>query len=103
RIWLRHQFRKIRSLSTEQDRRKALETIVHWTDPGPGGFYDDLGNPARQPHLVRQPGFAEDPGSMISPRIDSEEDLVFDEPEETAGVPRRLSWMDHAESLYDAP
>ena len=30
-------------------------------DPGPGGFYDDLGNPSCQPHLVRGPGFDADP------------------------------------------
>ena len=36
-------------------------------------------------------------------RVDFEENLVFDEPEETAGVPRRMSWVDHAETLYDAP
>jgi hypothetical protein len=40
---------------------------------------------------------------MLSPRADFEEDLVYDEPEETAGVPRRMSWIDHAETLYDTP
>jgi hypothetical protein len=33
--------------------RTPIDTILNWTDPGPGGFYDDLGDPARQPHLVR--------------------------------------------------
>ena len=80
-----------------------------WTDggckpnPGPGGFYDDVGNVARQPHLVVGPGFAEDPGSFESARVDTEEDLVVDEPDEKPDGARRLSWMDHAESLYDAP
>jgi len=103
RAWLRFQFKKIRGLATDDERKKAIQQIVHWTDPRPGGFYDDLGNPARQPHFVRGTGFENDPGSMVSPRVDSEEDLVFDEPGETAGVPRRISWMDHVESLYDSP
>jgi hypothetical protein len=32
-----------------------------------------------------------------------EEDLVVDEPDEKLGVARRVSWIDHAETLYDAP
>ena len=103
RAWLRHRFAKIRKLRSEEARREALDRILNWTNPGPGGFYDDLGNPAKQPHLVRGPGFRDDPAAVVSPRADSEEDLVFDEPTEAAGVPRRMSWMDHAESLYDAP
>ena len=45
----------------------AIREIVNWTNPGPGGFYDDLGNSARQPHLVRGPGLAKDPGLYESP------------------------------------
>ena len=32
---------------------RGLDEILHWSDPGPGGFYDELGNPRCQPHLVR--------------------------------------------------
>jgi hypothetical protein len=103
RRWLRERFATIRKLSSEQERLKALEEIVQWPNPGPGGFYDDLGNPARQPHLVQGLSFAEDPGRLQSPRAGFEEDLVVDEPDEAAGLARRISWMDHAESLYDAP
>ncbi len=103
RLWLKDEFARIRRLTPEAERLKALDEIVQWTNPGPGGFYDDLGNPARQPHLVRGPGFQEDPGAFQSPRAGFEEDLVVDEPDEKPGVCRRLSWVDHAESLYDAP
>jgi hypothetical protein len=103
RAWLRERFAKIRKLRSETERLKALDEILNWTDPGPGGFYDDLGNVARQPHLVRGLGFHEDPGAMQSPRVGFEEDLVVDEPDERPEGARRLSWMDHAETLYDAP
>ena len=33
---------------------------------GPGGFYDDLGDPKRQPHLVRGEGFDTDPAFYVS-------------------------------------
>jgi hypothetical protein len=103
RVWLEERFNSIRQLHSEPDRLKAINEILHWTDPGPGGFYDDLGNPARQPHLVRVLDFKDDPGSLQSPRSDFEEDLVADEPDERTEGARRVSWMDHAETLYDAP
>ena len=40
-----------------------------WTDPGPGGFYDDLGNPAQQPHLVRGPAVR---GRPAAPQVDDD-------------------------------
>ena len=103
RPWLKDRFARIRALPNETERLGAIAGIVNWADPGPGGFYDDLGNIARQPHLVREPGFERDPACVLSPRVDFEEDLVVDEPEDSLGVPRRRSWIDHAESLYDAP
>lgn len=103
RHWLKEQFAGIRSLAAEAERLKAIHEIVHWTDAGPGGFYDDLGAPGRQPHLMRGGPFEADPGAMESPRADFEEDLVVDEPDERSGRARRISWMDHAESLYDTP
>ncbi len=103
RVWLLDQFAHIRKLGQETNRLAELSRVVHWTDPGPGGFYDDLGNPGRQPHLVKGPGFSGDPGSFVAPRSDWEEDIVLDDDQETPPGPRRISWIDHAESLYDAP
>ena len=99
RDWLRERFANIRRLGSEKERREALQRILNWTNAGPGGFYDDLGNPARQPHLVRGPGFRDDPAAVDSPRADFQED----EPGEATGGPRRMSWNDHEESLYGAP
>jgi hypothetical protein len=99
REWLRDRFAAIRQMSSEEARRAALQRILNWTNAGPGGCYDDLGNPALEPHLVRGPGFRDDPAAVVSPRADFEED----EDMGTARVARRLSWIDHAESLYDAP
>ena len=103
RLWLEERFARIRKMPSEPERLKALEETLQWTNPGPGGFYDDLGNAGCQPHLERGAGFAEDPGCYQSCRVDFEEDLVVDSPDEDAGTARRLSWMGHAEALYDTP
>jgi hypothetical protein len=103
RQWLEEQFACIRKIPSARERLKAIEDILQWTNPGPGGFYDDLGNIACQPHLVRGLGFNRDPGCFESLRTDFKEALVVEEPAEEPGVARRMSWMDHAEALYDAP
>ncbi len=81
RLWLAAQFQRIRALPDEAARLAAIDRLTSWTDPGPGGFYDDLGDPAHQPHLVPGAGSV---GFGYKPDW-------------------RLSWMTHAESLYDAP
>lgn len=102
RRWLQAQFARIRHLPSESERLRAVTEILGWTDPGPGGFYDDLGNVARQPRLVRGRSFAEDPGSFHSARVDFAEGPTGETPHHDAGA-WRMSWMDHAEALYDAP
>ncbi len=103
RRWLREQFESARRNPTEAERLKAIDRIVNWTNPGPGGFYDDLGNVARQPHLVRGLPFEQDPASLVSSKVGFEEGDVVDEPDEKPEAAMRRSWLDHAESLVDQP
>jgi hypothetical protein len=66
RMYLKQRFAEIREMENESERHAAIDEIVNWTNPGPGGFYDDLGNLARQPHLVRGPGYPSDPAHLES-------------------------------------
>lgn len=92
RGWLLARFAETTALTSEAERLAAIERIVNWTDPGVGGFYDDLGNPSQQPHLVRGLSFDEDPQRFKSPLTGF-----------GYAPDWRLSWMTHAESLWDAP
>lgn len=103
RRWLMEQFEGVRRLKSEAERLQAIERIVNWTNPGPGGFYDDTGNIARQPHVVRGLPFSEDPASLRSSKVGFEEGDVVDEPDEKPEAAMRMSWLDHAESLVDQP
>lgn len=92
RPWLKERFALLRQLSVEDERLRGIDEIVNWTNPGPGGFYDDLGKLNQQPHLVVGPGFAKDPAFLQSSHTGF------------AGFgPMRAAWKDHAESLVDAP
>lgn len=44
RVWLDDRFAEIRKLPDEAARLREIASIVNWADPGPSGFYDDLGN-----------------------------------------------------------
>jgi len=103
RVWLTNQFAQIRKLEGESNRLNAIAAIVNWTDPGPGGFYDDLGNTARQPHLLTGLGFQQDPASFDSPRVNFADEPLIPEPGGSFASARRTSWWDHEEALYDAP
>ena len=103
RVWLKAQFERIRKLGGESERLAAINRIAHWTDPGPGGFYDDLGNSALQPHLVTGAGFGIDPASFSCPRVNFADEPLTTQPGGVAASTRRNSWWDHAEALYDAP
>jgi hypothetical protein len=67
--WLRARFAEIRGLADESQRLAQLEEILNWSNPGPGGFYDDLGNPSAQPHLVQTASYADDPDFLTTPHV----------------------------------
>jgi hypothetical protein len=90
--WLRARFAAIKALPDETARLEAIDRVARWTDPGPGGFYDDLGNASLQPHLVRGRTYAQDPGGLESPFMGF-----------NFAPGWRLSWMQHAETYWDTP
>ena len=93
RHWLKGQFAKIRTQEKEDERQKSLQALLTRTDPGAGGFYDDLGDPNRQPHLVPNAlPFTEDPDFRRS---------VFTSFDYKANRPRE--WWTNVLSMYDAP
>ncbi len=84
RVWLEARFKEIRGLSFESSRLEKINEIVNWTNPGPGGFYDDLGSAGAEPHLV-----AADTLTGFGGR--------------TPKDGWRVSWFTDAETLFDKP
>jgi hypothetical protein len=92
RIWLERQFAEIRALKSDAERTRALAALVDRTNPGPGGFYDALGDPGQRPHLVQEPSFKNDPFLVRTPFNGFA--LRQDWP---------TFWRRYAYTLYDAP
>jgi hypothetical protein len=103
RPWLKEQFARLRGLPSEAVRLRGIEAILQWSNPGPGGYYDDLGSLGNQPHVARGAGWDQDPAFLESSLVGFEEGDVVDEPDEKPESALRYSWINHAESLNDSP
>ena len=68
--WLRKRFAEITALPNEADRLRQIDGIVNWSNPGVGGFYDDLGRSGSQSHLVSGSSYADDPAFLLAPFSD---------------------------------
>jgi hypothetical protein len=89
REWLKGRFAALRAEADEKVRLAGIGAILDWTNPGPGGFYDDLGRVTAQPHLVSGRSYAEDPEFFESPLMDF-----------GCGPGDRQSWCDQADGLW---
>lgn len=61
RWWLEDQIKEIEKLDSEAVRVLALEELARWENPGAGSYYDDIGNVAKSPHVIRSVSLNTDP------------------------------------------
>src|SRR5258708_34481929 len=88
RWWVTDEFTAIRKMPSEPAKVARLEVLAHWEHPGPGSYYDDIGDMAKSPHLVRGPELNTDP--LIPVRGTGFPGFVWDQ----GGYSRlRLSWQ----------
>lgn len=96
--WLRKELAAIRALPADEPARLArIHEILNRTDPGPGGFYDALGDPGNRPHLIRAKEWTDDPAFYAAPLTG------FGFRGAGADPSRPRAWWTHAETLYDTP
>ncbi len=53
RWWLEDEFKKVRALASEGEKLQRLHVIAMWENPGPGSYYDNVGNASKSPHVLR--------------------------------------------------
>jgi hypothetical protein len=90
--WLERRLDAVVPLSTEEARLKAIDAVLNWTNPGPGGFHDDLGDPLNRPHLAPGTSFDQDPAFLKGVLTGFDQHPAW-----------RRSWCRHAGALYDRP
>jgi hypothetical protein len=95
RLWHETQFEKMLGEKDPKAQLAMADTVVNWENPGPGGFYDDLGRVGHEPHVIRWLPYGQDPGFVQSP-LDAFFRSMNNETKEVA--PLRYSWIDYVEA-----
>ncbi|MFL6450369.1 MAG: hypothetical protein ACJ746_22215 [Bryobacteraceae bacterium] len=94
--WLRVQIAAIRKLGSANEQVAAIRQLLARKDPGPGGFYDEPGNPSNRPRVLLGAGYKEDPEFRASVLTG------FSYPDRL-GSSAPIAWKRWGESLFDAP
>ncbi|MHC4574530.1 MAG: hypothetical protein ACYS76_10430 [Planctomycetota bacterium] len=95
--WLSSQFRKIRKMPSEAERLKAIDKVVNRTNPGPGGFYDNMGSPSSMKRILNTVAWEDDPGTLKSPRI------AFYYKHRSQDEEAPLAWKNQVGTIYETP
>ncbi|TVY11168.1 hypothetical protein [Paenibacillus cremeus] len=102
--WLLAHCHEVRHLADERSRLDVIRQAIRRTDPGPGGYYDNLGSPSSWERVVMRRSKEEDPAF---------EDTVFtaycvhflhlreNRKKEVGPVP--LAWLTQLTTFYKAP
>lgn len=108
-MWLLDQLSLAGKAGSEPERLDAIEKMLHRTDPGPDGFYDNFGTPSAWKRVRGKKNWDEDPGSLESPRVSfgvglSGVDWVHEVVAKGfEGQTTPLAWMNQINTLYDTP
>lgn len=108
-VWMGAQLDRIEKLPDEADRLSALGEIVNRNNPGPGGFYHNLGTRRSWEIVERAPSqtWALDPGYLASPFVDfAMRDIrhFYLQPDQSADNPKvHPTWVSGVNTLYDTP
>lgn len=89
------QLRKMSSMEDQEEKIEAVRALLNRANPGPGGFYDELGNVTNRPHLVIENAEG-DFDFRRSPHVGTSYPDHF-------GANAPMAWKHWAESLYEAP
>jgi hypothetical protein len=77
----------------EIDRQAEIQTLLHWTDPGPGGIYINFGSGNLSPYLVPGLPYEQDPAFLRGP--------ARKYPYRKSQHPLRLAWRGFTGPLND--
>lgn len=95
-MWMRRQIMQIRKETDPIKQIAAIRALLYRTDPGPGGYYDELGDTRNRPHLVIPNENEPDPDFRHTPMIGCSYPGHLQDQAPSA-------WKHWAGSLYDAP
>jgi len=96
--WLTSQFSEINKMESEDEKLSAIDRLLNRTNPGPGGFYDNMGTHGSKRRIKNTISWEEDPGTLDSPRFSF--NYTIDDPDEK-NFP--LAWKNQVTTIYETP
>jgi len=70
RWWLEDELEKVRGMTSQKEQLARLHQLATWENPGPGSFYDDIGNVSKSQHVLRGEWINTDPMMLKNPNPD---------------------------------
>lgn len=107
--WIYYQLSGLKKAANDSEKISIVKGILQRANPGPGGFYDNFGNPAGWDRVVMHYDVKKDPGNLRTPRVSFGVGLQGKEwvHEITAkgfeGEAAPMAWMNQVTTLYDLP
>ncbi len=107
--WIFSELDKAEKASTTHEKSAIIEAILNRTNPGPGGFYDNFGNPDSWKRVIFRTDPLLDPGSLKTPRVNfgvGLKDVEWVDEIKAVGFEGRatpMAWMNCVNTLYDQP
>jgi len=108
-LWLLDRLQSISRQADPAEKLARIKELIHRTNPGPGGFYDDMGSAASFARVRPQPDPLRDPGGLFTSQRQFEANLSGEAWRERTiadgwnGRPIPLAWMRQIGTLYDQP
>jgi hypothetical protein len=104
--WLRIRCALIQEEQDEMKRLMMIDEALNRINPGPGGFYDNLGSYRSNRRIDPGQGWKKDPGYLYSPRTAHAVYLLSGaiteaKEKERGGIP--LAWINHINVMLDTP
>ncbi|WP_260703704.1 hypothetical protein [Edaphobacter flagellatus] len=93
--YFQKQLATIAKIEDQEEKIMAIRTLLDRTNPGPGGFYDELGNTENRPHLVL--------GDTVGDFDFRRSVHVGTSYPDHYGASIPMAWKHWAETLYEAP
>ncbi len=107
--WILSELGRVENSDYAGHKIEIINGILHRTNPGPGGFYDNFGNIASWKKVIIQHDISTDPGTLLTPRVGfgvGAKDVVWVHKitsKNFKGQAAPMSWMNQITTLYDQP
>jgi len=108
-LWLLDRLQSLSRAADPEVKFARIKELIHRTNPGPGGFYDNMGSAASFARVQPQPDPLRDPGGLFTSQRQFEVNLNGEAWQERTiargwyGRPIPLAWMSQIGVLYDQP